>query len=137
MDDITLGDTALAEYLQRVAGYCATGVTTEDVLAYLFGIGANGKGSFAEAIAAALGDYAKVFAPEVLMESKGERHPTELAQFLGVRFALTSEPSSGAVWNDSRIKALTGDATISARFMRADNFTLIFLTTSQMTGLSI
>ena len=123
LDDITLGDTALAEYLQRVAGYCATGVTTEDVLVYLFGIGANGKGSFAEAIASALGDYAKVFAPEVLMEAKGERHPTELAQFLGVRFALTSEPSSGAVWNDSRIKALTGDATISARFMRADNFT--------------
>lgn len=119
---VTQGDVALAEYLQRVAGYCATGVTIEDVLVYLFGIGANGKTSFAEAVAYALGDYAKVFSAEVLMESKGERHPTDLAQFMGVRFALTSEPASGATWNDSRIKHLTGDAVIAARFMRADYF---------------
>jgi len=121
--DITQGDSDLRDYLQRLAGYLATGVTTEDLLAYLFGIGANGKSSFAEALVDALGDYAKVFAPEVLMESKGERHPTDLAQFMGVRFALTSEPGSGATWNDSRIKSLTGDAVISARFMRGDYFT--------------
>ncbi len=97
---ITQDDGELADYLQRVAGYFATGVTIEDVLVYLFGIGANGKSSFAEAIAYALGDYARIFPSEVLMESKGERHPTDLAQFLGVRFALTSEPSSSATWND-------------------------------------
>ena len=71
---------------------------------------------------AALGDYALVFAPEVMMEARGERHPTELAQFMGVRLALCSEPSSSATWNDSRVKALTGDAEVSARFMRGDNF---------------
>ena len=119
---ITQGNTELGEYLQRVAGYAATGVTIEDVLIHLFGIGANGKSSFAEAVAHALGDYARIFPSEVLMESKGERHPTDLAQFMGVRFALTSEPSSSATWNDSRIKSLTGDATISARFMRGDFF---------------
>ena len=42
---------------------------------------------------------------------------------MGVRLALCSEPSSSATWNDSRVKSLTGDATISARFMRGDNFT--------------
>jgi putative DNA primase/helicase len=125
VDGVTQGDQALATYLQRVAGYLATGVTREDVLVYLFGIGANGKSSFAEAIAHALGDYAKVFPSEVLMESKGERHPTDLAQFVGIRFALTSEPSSAATWNDSRIKSLTGDAVISARFMRGDFFEFI------------
>ena len=57
------------------------------------------------------------------MESKGERHPTDLAQFMCVRFALTSEPSSNATWNDSRVKSLTGDTVISARFMRGDFFT--------------
>jgi putative DNA primase/helicase len=122
LSDITQGTTELESYLQRVAGYCATGVTPEDVLIFLFGVGANGKGSFAEAIAYALGDYAKTFPAEVLMESKGERHPTELAQFMGVRFALTSEPSSSATWNDSRIKSLSGDTVISARFMRGDFF---------------
>lgn len=121
--DITQGDAELQAYLQRLAGYLATGVTTEDLLAYLFGIGANGKSSFAEALVDVLGDYARVFSPEVLMESKGERHPTDLAQFMGVRFALTSEPGSSATWNDSRIKSLTGDTVISARFMRGDFFT--------------
>ena len=123
LTDITQGDAELSAYLQRLAGYCATGVTSEDILPYFFGVGSNGKSSLAEALTAALGDYALVFAPEVLMEAKGERHPTELAQFLGVRLALCNEPSSSATWNDSRVKSLTGDATISARFMRGDNFT--------------
>lgn len=121
--DVTQGNTELAEYLQRIAGYFATGVITEDVLIYLFGLGSNGKSSFAEAIAAAMGDYAMVFPSEVLMESKGERHPTELAQFQGARLALSSEPSSTATWNDARVKSMTGDATISARYMRSDFFT--------------
>ena len=123
LEGITQEDAELSAYLQRLAGYCATGDTREDVLPYFFGVGSNGKSSFAEALVAALGDYAMVFAPEVLMEAKGERHPTELAQFMGVRLALCSEPSSSATWNDSRVKSLTGDATISARFMRGDNFT--------------
>lgn len=122
LDGITRCDAGLAGYLQRVAGYCATGVVTEDALPYLFGIGANGKSSFAEAVAAALGDYARQFPPEVLMESRGERHPTEVAQFMGVRFALTSEPSASATWNDSRVKSLTGDAKLAARYMRGDFF---------------
>jgi putative DNA primase/helicase len=121
--DITQGDAEMSAYLQRVAGYCATGVTSEDILPYFFGVGSNSKSSFAEALTAALGDYALVFAPEVMMEAKGERHRTELAQFMGVRLALCREPTSSATWNDSRVKSLTGDATISARFMRGDNFT--------------
>jgi putative DNA primase/helicase len=122
LTDITQGDADMSAYLQRVAGYCASGATSEDILPYFFGSGSNGKSSFAETLMAALGDYALVFAPEVMMEARGERHPTELAQFMGVRLALCSEPSSAATWNDSRVKSLTGDANISARFMRGDNF---------------
>ena len=70
--DITQGNRDLEAYLQRLAGYCATGVTSEDLLAYLWGVGGNGKSSFLEALSAALGDYALTFSPEVLMESRGE-----------------------------------------------------------------
>jgi putative DNA primase/helicase len=118
--DITQGDAELANYLQRVAGYAATGVTSEDILVYLFGGGANGKSSFIEAVAHALGNYAKPFSADVLMTSRGERHPTELAQFRGVRLAYTSEPAAGA--EDDRGSKATGDATISARVMRSDHF---------------
>ncbi|MEO5765334.1 MAG: phage/plasmid primase, P4 family [Casimicrobiaceae bacterium] len=120
--NITLGDVELESYLRRLAGYMLTGVTTEDVIIFLFGDGANGKSSFAEALERAMGRYAKVFPSEVLMLSKVERHPTELAQFQGIRFALTSEIPVAAAWNDSRLKSLTGDAKISARVMRGDPF---------------
>ena len=113
--DITQGDANMSAYLQRVAGYCATGVTSEDILPYLFGVGSNGKSSFAETLdRAALGDYALVFAPEVMMEASGERHPTELAQFMGVRLALCSEPSSSATWNHR------GDARSSTRSLSTE-----------------
>ena len=74
--DITQGDAEMSAYLQRLAGYCATGVTSEDILPYFFGVGSNGKSSFAEALTAALGDYALVFAPEVMMEAQG-RAPSD------------------------------------------------------------
>jgi putative DNA primase/helicase len=35
---------------------------------------------------------------------------------------MSSEIAEGSYWNESRIKSLTGDATISARFMRQDYF---------------
>src|SRR5206468_8745293 len=46
LDRVTAGDRELAAYLQRVAGYCLTGVTTEHALFFLYGTGANGKGVF-------------------------------------------------------------------------------------------
>ncbi|GIK88051.1 MAG: hypothetical protein BroJett026_35320 [Betaproteobacteria bacterium] len=118
--EITQGDQEIEHYLQRAFGYASTGETREHVLICLHGDGSNGKSTFVEAIAHALGAYARPFAPEVLMESRVERHQTEIAQFDGMRLAYTSEPASSSTWNDSRIKSLTGDAVISARRMRQD-----------------
>jgi putative DNA primase/helicase len=54
--------------------------------------------------------------------AQSERHPTELANLRALRLAISSEVPEGAHWNESRIKSLTGDASISARYMRADYF---------------
>ena len=72
---ITQGDAELASYLQRLGGYCMTGGTSEDVLPYFFGVGSNGKSSFAEALAAALGDYAIVFRARGAHGSQGRAPP--------------------------------------------------------------
>jgi putative DNA primase/helicase len=45
LDRITASDKELQAYLQRMAGYCMTGFTTEHVLFFLYGTGANGKRS--------------------------------------------------------------------------------------------
>jgi putative DNA primase/helicase len=56
------------------------------------------------------------------MDKGHEAHPTELASLLGVRLATSSEINDGTHWHESRINELTGDARISARFMKKDFF---------------
>jgi putative DNA primase/helicase len=45
----TRGDTALAAFLQRLAGYCLTGSTKEEILPIVYGPGGNGKTKFIDA----------------------------------------------------------------------------------------
>ena len=56
------------------------------------------------------------------MSSKTNRHPTDLASLRGLRLAMSSEVDEGAYWNEARIKSLTGDEQISARFIAQDFF---------------
>src|SRR6478609_6485069 len=76
---ITNNDRELQAFLQRFAGYCLTGITHEHAMAFGFGTGANGKGTFLNALTGIMGDYAAVASMETFTASKGERHPTDLA----------------------------------------------------------
>jgi putative DNA primase/helicase len=127
LDSVFRRDTpeATAEvvgFMQRLLGYCLTGEVSEQVFAFLYGVGANGKSTLLDAIAYAMGDYAIRCPGEMLMLSRGDRHPTEIAQLAGVRLAIANEVSEGAVWDEAKIKMLTGDATLRARLMRQDFF---------------
>ena len=46
LDQLTAGDKSLKKYLQRIAGYGLTGVTSEHALFFGYGTGANGKTVF-------------------------------------------------------------------------------------------
>ena len=120
---VTAGNLDLQKYLQRVAGYCLTGLTTEHALFFLWGTGANGKSTFVNTLTAIWGDYAAVADMEMLTESPMDRHPTELARLHGARLVTAQETSQGRRWAEGRIKALTGGDPITARFMRRDFFT--------------
>ncbi len=121
----TQGNNELISYLQRLCGYALTGLTTEQMLAFIWGPGGNGKGVFLNTIINILGDYAKLAGSEVFMASRMERHPTELAGLQGGRLVVGSEVEENSRWNESRIKSLTGGDPISARYMRQDFFTFI------------
>ncbi len=125
LGDVTGGDGDLAAYLQRVVGYCLTGVTTEHALFFLYGTGANGKSVFVNTLATILGDYATNAPMETFMETRGDRHPTDLAGLRGARFVAASETEQGRRWNEAKLKAITGGDKISARFMRQDFFEYI------------
>ena len=120
--DITRGDVELENYLQRLLGYCLTGDVREHVLAFFYGTGANGKSTLLDLILHIMGDYGRLIATETLMESRGDRHPTEIATLAGVRLAVSSEVDEGQHWAESRIKALTGDTVLTGRYMRQDFF---------------
>jgi putative DNA primase/helicase len=62
---------------------------------------------------------------ETFIESRGDRHPTELAYLRGARLVTAQETERGRRWAETKIKALTGGDPISARFMRQDFFTFM------------
>lgn len=125
IDQITQGDREYAEYLQRFAGYCLTGSTQEHALFFLYGTGANGKSVFVNTLFTLLGDYAANAPMDTFMETRGDRHPTDLAGLRGSRFVGATETEQGRRWNESKIKEITGGDRVSARFMRQDFFTYL------------
>ena len=122
LDDVTSGDKMLQGYLARVAGYALTGITGEHALFFFYGTGANGKSVFLNTLAAVLGEYATNAPMDTFMETRNDRHPTDLAALRGARLVTSIEVENGRRWAESKIKSLTGGDKISARFMRQDFF---------------
>lgn len=117
------GDQGLVDYLHRLIGYSMTGGVGEHVLIFLYGKGANGKSTFLSTIHALLGDYATPAPRGLLFQSRGERHPTELATLYGRRFVTCSEIEDGQVFDEALTKDLTGGDPIECRRMREDFWT--------------
>jgi putative DNA primase/helicase len=105
-----------------MCGYALTGVTREHALFFLYGTGANGKSVFLNTISGMMGDYAKTAPIETFIDSKNERHPTDLAGLQGARLVTAIETEDGRRWAESKLKALTGGDRIPARYMRQDFF---------------
>ncbi|MDE2453263.1 MAG: hypothetical protein KGL43_06690, partial [Burkholderiales bacterium] len=122
VEEVFLGDRDLIEFMRRALGYCLTGDRREQVLFFWYGLGANGKSVLAEFLQWLGGTYTLKLPASALMQSKGERHPTELAQLRGKRLAVSSELAESEFFNEALIKELTGDTTLAARFMRQDFF---------------
>src|SRR5262249_52644962 len=117
LDQVTAGDRALQQFLQRWLGYCLTGVTTEHKFVFFYGTGSNGKTTLLNLIAWIMGDYA-VRAPMTafLDSGKHERHPTELAFLRGARLVIMTEIDAGQFWSEAKLKAVTGGEAITARY---------------------
>ncbi|HEX3666187.1 MAG TPA: phage/plasmid primase, P4 family [Rhizomicrobium sp.] len=122
IERITDGDVALSDFMRRMIGYAATGITTEHALFFGHGNGSNGKSVFLNTVAAVLGDYHRTAPIETFTESASDRHPTELAGLRGARLVTAVETEEGRRWQEAKLKVLTGGDKIAARFMRQDFF---------------
>lgn len=117
----------LAAYLQRAAGYTATGDVSERVMFIPYGgTGNNGKTVFVEMLGHVLGSYATTIPSAFLMESKatgGQGASPEKAKLRGIRLAAASEGETGQRLATAQMKELAGADTITARHLyQKDSF---------------
>jgi P4 family phage/plasmid primase-like protien len=119
----TGGNPELVAYLQRMAGYCLTGLTDEHAVVFVYGPGGNGKSVCLNTLTHILGDYATTAPMSTFMANRSERHPTEVATLHGARLVTASETSEGGRWNEERLKNLSGGDPVTARFLYHDFFT--------------
>ncbi|MGX9430296.1 phage/plasmid primase, P4 family [Bradyrhizobium sp. LeoA1S1] len=125
LDQATGCDKEMIRFLQQWSGYCLTGDTREHALVFVYGGGGNGKSVFLNTVSHIMLDYAVTSSMDTFVESRSDRHPTDLAMLRGARLVTASETEAGKAWAESRIKSLTGGDPITARFMRQNFFTFM------------
>lgn len=124
LNEIFNGDTQLVDWIWRSLGYSISGQNTEQCFWILYGAGANGKSKFLGILHYILGDFA-LDAPFSTFEF--QKYQTgasnDEAALERKRFVIASEASASSRLNEQRLKALTGDDTITARFLYHEHFT--------------
>lgn len=114
-------DDEMVGFIQRLAGYSATGAVTHHVLPFLHGAGGNGKSVFLNTLMHVLGDYASPAPASFLMEGRNDENA--VARLAGLRLVVCSEVSQRARFNEEKVKLLTGGDKITARFLFQEHFT--------------
>lgn len=114
-------DVELIGYVRRLAGYWLTGTIHEQVLPIFWGVGANGKTTFLNAVMDVLGsDHAMKAASDFLMTKRSDSHPTDKADLFSKRLVVASETEENRRLAESLVKELTGGEKVRARRMRED-----------------
>jgi putative DNA primase/helicase len=110
-----LPDKEEREYLQRVIGQSVYGSVREHLFPVLTGTGQNGKGTAYGAITNAMGDYATIINPDILMTSERGGGGPEMMTLLGARLVIGSETEEGRQLDAATMKRLTGGDELTAR----------------------
>lgn len=115
--EIFNNDELIAKFVQRLLGYCITGITSDHVLPIFFGRGRNGKDTLIETVGHVLGDYASSSTSDLLIEQTafaGQAQP-HIYNLLGKRLVWVTETRDGSKLNVNQVKYLTGAGRMFAR----------------------
>lgn len=119
-------DEHMRRFIHQWGGLSLTGDISEHKLAFFYGGGRNGKGTWVELVAAIAGEYAGAVQFESLADTGGKRRgdqaTPDLAELPGVRFLRIAEPSAGVKFDDGLVKQLTGGDPVKARFLNKGFF---------------
>jgi putative DNA primase/helicase len=124
LDEIFQGDKDLIAFIQKAIGYTLTSLTSAQCFFILYGTGANGKSVFLTILQLLLGDFAISTSMDTFKDrsQNNTQIPNDLAALCGKRFVKSTELKEGSRLNEERIKALTGDESIQARFLHKEFF---------------
>jgi len=127
LSEIFGADEALIAFMRRLAGYCLFGGNPEQVIAFLWGTGANGKSTFLETISELLGDYAATTTSETVLAREGgsNNQVFALARLKGARLVSMAETEEGQRLAESLVKVMTGGEKIAARFSHGNFFEFV------------
>ena len=111
-------------WLQEFCGYAVTGRTREDCLLHVWGPGRSGKGTFAGAVMAALGER---LAMSMSMSTLVSKHDADsqnfaLAPLQPARVVVASEKEEGQRLNSAKVKTMTGGDRIRCSYKGRDHF---------------
>lgn len=126
MDEVFEGDKDRIRYLQKAIGYAMSGDTRLECMFILYGpTSRNGKGTTMDTVLRILGEYGRTAKPEMLSK-KGfadSSGPSEdVARLNGARMVNVSEPEKSMVIDASLTKQMTGNNTLTARYLRENSF---------------
>lgn len=125
LDQALDGDEEFIRFMQKAVGYSLTGDTSEQVLFFLYGVGANGKSTFVNTLQTLLGDYAQQAQVSTFMTKHKGSINNDIARLRGSRFVATTETEEGSRFNESELKQLTGGDTVTARFLHQEHFEFV------------
>lgn len=117
-----LPDSEVRAFVQRAAGYSLTGTVRDRCLFFAHGGGNNGKSTFVETIMAMMGDYAQKAPTDMVMWKRNSGIPNDVARLPGARFVVVAEVEEGSWLAESKVKDLTGNDTLTARFLKKEFF---------------
>jgi len=112
-------------YLKRLVGYAILGLNTEQMIAFFYGIGRNGKSTFVDTLTRIFADYAVTLSIDSFAgedRRSGSEATPDLARLPGARLVAASEPESGVRFKEALIKRLTGGEPLAVRRLHQDFF---------------
>lgn len=129
MKETTDSDEELQTFMQRVSGYALSGLTVEEYIFFVQGVGGTGKSTYFETIKAIMGPgYCKTASFDTFIKNKnggGNAPRSDIARLPGARLVTAVETQEGKQFASDLLKVTTGGDTITTRDLYASDFEFV------------
>lgn len=124
--EVLNNDEELVTFMRRALGYTLTGDLREDCWFGCHGSGSNGKSTLFRVLHRVFGEYGYVAPFSLVERGRGEsKRDFDIAYLQNMRFVMASETREGGVWDEERLKRLSGGDPLHAEIKHGAEFEFI------------